>query len=383
LTAHYSSTEQILNRIVELAPGPLEVDLCQVSLVSEDGKDLVLKAQTAKYAPDLVGMRYPMEGTQSGRALKEQRLLMVNDGGPENPILHPVFRTRIPCGSILFAPLIGASGNPIGLLILLREKKGPFSSEQISMSQLLAVRAATAIENARLYQRTREDAEAKAMLLRELNHRVKNNLAGIVALLSMDQPELSTRARRWLGRVIDRIRTLARTHEMLSGGVDRVALRELVDQTIQSLAVVTPAGVAVRCQHQEPALLMRTDRAVSVAMVLNELCYNALVHGLGESGTLTVRASVRPPGKLVLEVIDDGCGFSEPADPATQAAPVGVVDRVSVLTQNRTGLGLNLVRDFVERELRGQFDIEPTPGGGTTARVEFPLREDERPSADL
>ncbi|MGA3067311.1 MAG: GAF domain-containing protein [Tepidisphaeraceae bacterium] len=376
LTAHYSSTAQILDRIVELAPGPLEADLCQVSLVSEDGQELVLKAQTSNFTPELIGMRYSMDGGLSGKALQERRLLTVEDGGPDNPILHPVFRKRIPCGSILFAPLVGADGSPIGVLVVLRKKKGSFSSEQISMSQLLAVRAASAIENARLYQRTREDADAKAMLLRELNHRVKNNLAGIVALLSMDQPELSKPARKWLGRVIDRVRTLARTHEMLSGGIEHVSLKELVDQTIQSLAVVTPAGVKVRCQHQEPKLRMRTDRAVSVAMVLNELCYNALVHGLVDRGTLTVRAAAQPPGKLLLEVIDDGCGFTE-TEAGAEVASAVVSDRVAVLGRAHTGLGLDLVRDFVERELRGQFSIEPTPGGGTTARVIFPLREDE------
>jgi two-component sensor histidine kinase len=377
LTAPYSSTEQILSRIVEQAPGPLEVDLCQVVLV--DGRYLILAAQTSDYAPELVGERYPIAGTQSGRAVLERRLIIITDGGPDNELLHPVFRKAVPCGSLLFAPLMGSTGDPFGLLVMGRAQCGGFSSEQVSMAQLLAVRAASAIENSRLYQRTREDADAKAVLLRELNHRVKNNLAGIVALLSINQPEMSPRARKWLGRVIDRVRTLARTHEMLSGGVERVSLKVLVDQTIKSLAVVTPPGVAVSSQHQEPAIFMRTDRAVSVAMVLNELCYNALVHGLGDGGTLTVRAANLPGTGLLLEVIDDGCGFIESPEPPTSAA---VSDRIAVLGETRTGLGLNLVRDFVQRELRGHFEIHSTPQG-TTARVQFPLREDESPSDPL
>jgi two-component sensor histidine kinase len=377
LTAQYTSTEQILSRIVELTPGPLEVDLCQVLLLAENGEDLVLAAQSSNYAPDLVGQRYPLKGTQSGRAIAERRMVSITDGGPQNPTLHPLFRKRVPCGSILFVPMMGSAGDPTGLLVLLREKQGEFSSEQISLSQLLAVRGATAIENARLYQRTREDADAKAALLRELNHRVKNNLAGIVGLLSMEQPELSPRAHKWLGRVIDRVRTLARTHEMLSGGVERVSLKELVDQTISSLAVVTPPGVTVNCLHEEPAIFMRTDRAVSVAMVLNELCYNALVHGLSEGGSLTVRATNTALNELVVEVIDDGCGFGEPAEPLS-----GPSDRIAVLHRARTGLGLNLVRDFVHRELRGRFEIHST-AAGTTARVQFPLREDELPISQV
>ena len=165
---------------------------------------------------------------------------------------------------------------------------------------------------------------------------------------------------------------------MLSGGVERVSLKELVDQTISSLAVVTPSNVTVRCQHQEAALFMKTDRAVSVAMVLNELCYNALVHGLPQGGTLTLRTMTLASTALLIEVIDDGCGFGEPA----AGPPAKVSESIAVLRQTRTGLGLNLVRDFVTRELRGKFEIISN-SDGTTARVEFPLREEELPAADV
>jgi len=399
LVAQYDSTDQILQGIVQLAPAPLEVDLCQVCLVAENSNELILAAMTSGYAPDLVGTRYPIEGTQSGRAYKERRVIMVENGGPDNPTLYPPFRKRLPCGSLLFVPMMGAGVNPIGLLIFLRGKSGPFPPEQVSMSQLLAVRAAMAIENARLYQRTRADADTRATLLRELNHRVKNNLAGIVALLSINQPNMPPSARKWLDRVVDRVGTLARAHEMLSGSLERVSLRELMDQTLRSLAVVTPPGVALRTELCQGDVLLRTDRAVTLAMVLHELCYNALVHGLGksaqlESRTLLVRVAAGGPNTLIIEVIDDGCGFdsfgqtqsySGAAEPASPPAGPGELpaDRLAVIRQSRHGLGLNLVSDFVARELRGQCDIISSPGRGTTARVQFPLLEDESPGPGL
>jgi two-component sensor histidine kinase len=291
-------------------------------------------------------------------------------------------------------PMKGAGGECIGALVLLRKKSGSFSQDQLSMSQLLAVRAATAIENARLYQRTREDAEAKTTLLRELNHRVKNNLAGIVALLSIDQPELSPRARQWLNRVTDRVRTLSRTQEMLTAGFGPVTLRELIDHTLRSLSVVVRPDVTVGVEVKETEVRLRNDRAVSVAMVLHELCYNALVHGLSESGTLWVKASTRAvadrasePGDLVLEVIDDGCGFHCVWDegkswngqwrPKGEAESSDPVSAVAVVKQAPSGSGLNLVRDFVGRELHGKFSVTSTPGHGTTARVEFALLPSE------
>jgi len=393
LVAQYGSMDQILQGIVQFAPVPLEMDLCQVGLASENPNELVLAAMTKDYAPDLVGTRYPIEGSQSGRAFRERRVIVVENGGPDNPTLYAPFRKRLPCGSLLFVPMMGAGVNPIGLLTFTRVKSGSFSPEQISLSQLLAVRAAMAIENSRLYQRTRADADARATLLRELNHRVKNNLAGIVALLSINQPDMPPKARKWLNRVGDRVRTLARAHDMLSGSPERVSLKELVDQTLHSLAVVTPPGAAVRTELCQGDVLVRTDRAVTLAMVLHELCYNALVHGLGESaplksGTLLVRAAAGGPNTLIIEVIDDGGGFdsfdqtqswSSPPEPASPPGGPGELpaDRLAVIRQSRHGLGLNLVSDFVARELRGQFDVISSPGRGTTARVQFPLLEDE------
>jgi two-component sensor histidine kinase len=402
LIAQHDSTEQILNRIVELAPAALNVVICQVMLLTDNPGEFIIAAMTRGFADDLIGYRFGTTGSMAGQALRRGTILTVEKGGPDNPELHPVFRKRLPCGSLLFAPLNeGVGGATIGMLILLRADPGPFSEEQQSLSQLLAVRAAMAIENARLYERTRKDADTKAMLLRELNHRVKNNLAGIVGLLSVDPPELSARARKWLNRVVDRVGTLARTHDMLSTSSERVTLNELTDQIIKSLAVVTRPKVTVRAELADPRLMLRTDRAVSLAMVLHELCFNALVHGLPESGNLLIKQRIDDDNILVLEVIDNGCGFEgggtgvetawnellaggTTAEVAARAAGENAPqpDPVALLNGSQTappqrGLGLNLVRGFVARELRGWFSLASTPGAGTTARVRFALFEDE------
>jgi len=240
--------------------------------------------------------------------------------------------------------------------------------------------------NAQLNQQTRQDADAKAALLRELNHRVKNNLAGIVALLSVNQPALLPDAKKWLDRVVDRIRNLARTHEMLNGGLQRASLRDLIEQNIRLAGGRgRRPGVKVRTDIQHPNVLLRTDRAVALAMVLHEAGYNAVVHGLEESGQLLDPRFPAASEFLVIEVVDDGRGFSEPAADFNgswqqNSASVATADRRMLLAKVRTGLGLSLVRDFVNRELRGLFTIVSSPGAGAAARVEFPLLEDELPS---
>ncbi|MDP9172593.1 MAG: GAF domain-containing protein [Planctomycetota bacterium] len=392
--ARHGSVEEILQRIVDLAPVPLGVDVCQVNLLSEAGDELVVGATTSHYHEKVKGYRYRLEGTNSGKAIALRKVVVVEDG-PENPALQTYLRTQLPCGSIVYTPLLGSSGNPMGLLVFLREKPGKFSGEQLNLMKLFATQAAAAIENAQLYQQIRRDAEAKAMLLRELTHRVKNNLASIGALLAIDVPQLSPRAGKWLDRVTDRIRTMAQTHEMFSGGLERAPIRVLVDHAITSLAAISGKDVNMRAEIDDPAICLKPERAVSVAMVLHELCYNALVHGLAEQGNLLVRVEIANGSDLVIDVIDDGKGFlvsgseiagerenelqemSGAREGGVATASPAATERSTILNAARTGLGLRLVRDFVSRELRGQFTIISTVGKGTRARLRFALLPDE------
>ena len=266
----------------------------------------------------------------------------------------------------------------------------------------VAARAAVAIETARLHEEARRAAQAQAMLLRELNHRVKNNLAGIVGLLSANTPDLPPEAEQWLERATERIRMMARAHELFGGGMDRVSLAQLVNLMLPALSVIKPGGVEIRTDLDTVRVQLRTDRAVSLVMVLHELCYNAVVHGVADQGLVQIKARLNPTrDQVTIEVLDDGSASRTPA--LVESTPVsGVQDghvpsssthtaaatfsgaaqghaspSPSRPTSSGTGLGLNLVRGIVGRELKGRFHLTPRPEGGSVATVEFPLREEE------
>ena len=173
-----------------------------------------------------------------------------------------------------------------------------------------------------LHEQAGRDADAKAILLRELHHRVKNNLAGIVGLLSMHEPDLTPSAQQWLSRVRERIGTMARAHDLFSGGIERVNLQQLVQQVLPSLSVLTPPGVVVKVNIGELDVSFDTPRAVSLAMVLHELCTNALVHGLAGSGTLTISARRTDAGASI-EVSEEGGTGAEDAGAAWMGEAVG------------------------------------------------------------
>ncbi|HUB27033.1 MAG TPA: GAF domain-containing protein [Tepidisphaeraceae bacterium] len=363
------SLDDLLQRIADLAPIPLELDAVLVMLRAEDDPEtMYIAGATKPYDATLKGYRTPIAGSRAEAAWATGQPQIIEDATTE-PKLNSHLRKMVPSESLIIEPLNGADGRPLGMLSLLRKRSGPFRPDQLDIARLFALRASAAIEMARLYQQTRRDADAKAILLRELNHRVKNNLAGIVGLLTINQPQLPEPARDWLDRVVERITAMAQSHEWLSEVGQRTTVAELVERTTRSLLVARPSGITVRTEVPAGASRLRTNRAASLAMAMQELCYNGIVHGLPNGGTLTIRAR-RDDMQLAVEVEDDD-GSGHPA-----AAPIEKKNGLG----RRSGIGLEVVRGLVWRELRGKFTLAPAPGGAI-ATLTFPLLADEIESA--
>jgi two-component sensor histidine kinase len=274
--------------------------------------------------------------------------------------------------SMILIPL-RENDRPIGLLTLSSSRPKEFSDADRRVCALLAAQAAVILANARLLEQTRRDAAAKTDLLRELNHRVKNNLSGIVALLEMNQPPMSGEVRLWLDRATDRIRAMASAHQLFTGEMDRVTLPALVAHTLSSVSVGKHPGVTIKTELEGSCFTLGARQAVGLAMVLYELCYNALVHALPGGGTLTIAArdgnDSGTPQTCVIEVRDEAMGAGEQQDgPEVQGAGAE-----SSATDSYSGQGLELVEGLVRRELRGTFLLRPRPQGGTVATVEFPF----------
>ncbi len=359
-TAIYQSAtlEEALDRVAQMAPSVMGVDFCGLILMSENPPQASLVAATGRYSQTLTGQHLDLQHDQSLHSFTTC-LPVVIPNTRNHSSLHPFWQEFPEIRSIAFLPLFRSDQQPLGLMVLARYHAGEFPREHLNLAADFASRLGSAIDVARLHQQTRRDAETKTMLLRELNHRVKNNLAGITALLSINQPEMSPDARLWLDRAINRIDTMAQAHELFSSGADKVRLADLVRQVLPTLSVIKPGDVRIQTQLDAVNISLHTDRAVSLAMVLHELCYNAILHGLGESGTVIIRAQMIPGSSVKIDVIDGGGGAA------------------SKHATSSTGIGLKLVAGLVGRELRGRFALNPGPAGGTVATIEFPLSREE------
>lgn len=298
--------------------------------------------------------------------LQTGQIVKVEDTENSPKLVNVEEMKRVGVRSMLGLPL-RIESRVIGLLVVGDSEPKMIGKSQLQLARLLANQAAVILANHRLYEQMgeaiavqRRDAESRAVLLRELNHRVKNSLAGIVGLLSVGEPKMPVEAKQWLGRVIERIGNMARTHELLSGGMQTIALDELVRQMLPSFAAIKPPGVRIELDVDGVDVILGTQRAVGLAMVLHELCYNAVEHGAGPDGCITIRARGVEGGKVAVEVMDDGSG-KKPDESAQQSG----------------GLGLMLVRGLVSRELHGDFTLCDRADGGIMAKVEFSLHQDE------
>jgi PAS domain S-box-containing protein len=215
----------------------------------------------------------------------------------------------------------------------------------------------------------RASLQEKEVLLKEIHHRVKNNLQVIASLLSLQQDlTADPQALALFEESARRISSIALVHETLYQRDDLAAfdlaayIRTLSDQLTQAYGV-DAQRVALRLELDAVALPL--DMAVPCGLMLNELFSNCLKHAFpdGRAGAVTVSLA-READRVLLTVRDSGCGFPEQLDFRTTES-----------------LGLQLVCALTE-QLRGTIALER--GGGTAFTVTFPLpsdRGDEAPSA--
>lgn len=208
---------------------------------------------------------------------------------------------------------------------------------------------------------------SKDATIREIHHRVKNNLQTIAALLRMQSRRIrSDEGQVALSESERRIRAIAMVHETLAKENESViAFNELVDPLVEIVeeSVKTPEG-GVRFTVEGDAGSLPGEIATPLAVVLNELMQNAVDHaftktdGVATEGHVIVRLE-RRGNELTIEVSDDGVGL--PPDFSVETA---------------TGLGISIVKALVENELGGKISVHSN--GGTVVRVEVPLGTEAR-----
>jgi len=205
---------------------------------------------------------------------------------------------------------------------------------------------------------------SKDATIREIHHRVKNNLQTVAALLRLQarrvgQPE----ARSALEESMRRISSIALVHETLSVSVDEsVNFDDIVDRLLEMLSDVTGSDARIRLSRVGTFGEVPAETATALVLVLTELVQNAVEHAFADQGGGRVEVdAVRADGRLTVNVVDDGVGL--PAGFSADAS-----DR----------LGLQIVRTLVAAEMGGSVELRARDDGrpGTQAAVTMAMQRD-------
>jgi len=215
-------------------------------------------------------------------------------------------------------------------------------------------------------QRLLDSLRGKELLLKELHHRVKNNLQVISSLLELQAQELSDpRTIRLFQESQGRVRSLALVHEQLYRSEDlshvdfAAYVRELVERLAQGPGT---AAARVRLDFDLAPCQLPLDVAIPCGMIVNELVANALEHAFpaGRSGAIRIAFRELADG-CILTVADDGVGL-----------PAGL------LAGKPGTLGLKVVQALT-RQIRGRLELQPEAGTVFTLRFAAPAASESPP----
>jgi two-component sensor histidine kinase len=199
----------------------------------------------------------------------------------------------------------------------------------------------------------------KDSLMREIHHRVKNNLQVISSLLSMQERALADPAARVaISDTRQRITALALIYRALYQGADikHVDLKPFLEELTGQLLAGDMGSHTVQTQVRADRLVIDPDKLAPLALFAVEAVTNAQKHALAGGGVLTVDFAVRGP-EAELVIADDGGGRGVTPDP-----------------EAIKGVGRTLMTAFA-RQLRGKSSLERNEQGGLTARLIFPTPE--------
>ena len=226
-------------------------------------------------------------------------------------------------------------------------------------------------ERRRTEQRLLTSLEEKDALLKEVHHRVKNNLQIVSSLLSLQSAQVEQpQALTVLRDTQSRVRSMALLHESLyrSTNLARIAFapycRSLCVQIFQSFGV---SPTRIHLERRIDDVTLAIDQAVPCGLIINELVSNSLKHAFPDerSGRITLELRAAPDGVTLLRIADDGVGLPPGFD----------------LRRSKT-LGLQLAFRLA-RQLRGALEIEPGAGASFLLTFHLPPEALPAPGAPL
>jgi two-component sensor histidine kinase len=218
-------------------------------------------------------------------------------------------------------------------------------------------------EEKKAEERIRVSLKEKEVLLKEVHHRVKNNLQVISSLLDLSRLKTENGASRdMLTEARNKVYTMSLIHSQLyaSERADRIDMADYVRELATHIGkMYVSKGAAVTPLLAIEKIHLTMNQAIPCALVLNELITNAYKHAFrgNTEGTLIISMKKTEEGLIRMEVKDNGVGMPQ-REPSSAEDAVGA-----------GALGLRLVQSIVQDQLKGKLEMESD--GGLTVLITF------------
>lgn len=340
---------EMLGVVVEMATQVMHAGVCSLMLLDETGQELVPVTSQSHHPAYTDRPSVAVGSGITGKVVQTGQPAIVENVQTHPDYLYPELAGELGLVSLLSVPLT-VRDKVIGVFDCYTAQAHAFTRKEEVFFQTLANQTALAIENAQLV--------ASSVIVREMQHRVKNNLQTIAMLLRMQMSSAPDRpAAVVLPEAINRILAIAAVHETLSESGIRLTsiktvLTKIADTVIQNLS---PPDKDLRVTVTGDDIELPSQAATALALATNELIQNALEHAFvgRDAGAVGVELKAGEE-TLTVSVIDDGVGLVETEADAEPSS-----------------LGLEIVRTLVSEDLKGSFSL--TPGKrGTQAVIRLP-----------
>lgn len=329
--------DEMLDLVVEMAAKVMGAPVCTLRLIDSNTNQLVQRSINS------TGVKFherpPLRIGQgvTGRAVSERRPVAVLDIRVDPSYPFRAFAVEEGLVSMLSVPLT-VRQRVIGALNCYTTEPHQFGEAEVALFSTLANQTALAIENAQLV--------TNAAVVREMHHRIKNNLQTVAMLLQMQAADGSQLTVQDVLQIsVNRILSIAAVHEVLAQeGFRLVNVKDVTERivAIVSQNMLRPDLAAEIDVAGEPVILP-SRAATSLALVINELLQNALEHAFVGRAQGTVHITLgQARHELVVTVSDNGVGL-----------PAG----------KPSSLGLEIVETLVRDDLHGRLTFNSTTDG--------------------
>jgi len=337
--------DEMLDLVVEMAAKVMNAPVCSLRLLDDTRGELVVQANSdrpAFWSRSMLISNAPI----AQQVAVARKPVTIDQLPPTAPGRASELVQRLKLVAMLTVPLI-VREKTIGMLSCYINQQRAFNADEIALFSTLANQTALAIENARLV--------TNAAVVREMHHRIKNNLQTVAMLLRMQASgNEALTAKDVLHISVNRILSIAAVHEILSEeGFRLVDVKDVAERIARLVAqnMLRPDR-AIDIRVDGDPIVLPSKAATSLALVINELLANALEHAFvnHERGSVTINLSRRAQ-HFVVEVRDDGAGLP---------------------SERPSSLGLEIVETLVRDDLRGKLAFRSS-SKGTLVTITLPL----------